>query len=92
MQLKQADWHAAFGRALVRLRKQRGVSQEGMARAVGLARHHASDLELGKTTPRLDTLLVLAQFLNLTFGEFAQEIEKEYGRMKRGAKKRPLGQ
>jgi len=55
--------------------KGKGFSQEGFAEVCGLHRTEMGLLELGKTIPRLDTLLLIAQHLGLPIFELLQGIE-----------------
>lgn len=68
----------AFGRTLRRVRRERDLSQEALAAATGLGPKHISELERGKTDPRLTTLLQLAHGLDLRvedlFETFAREL------------------
>ena len=46
-------------------RRDRGWSQSATAAAVGLTQKHLSDIETGKVSPRVDTLLNVARALDL---------------------------
>src|SRR5690606_19720430 len=67
----------AFGRALRRLRTERGISQEQLAGASGLDRTFISLLERGLRQPSLTTLISLATTLEITLVKLAAEIETE---------------
>jgi DNA-binding XRE family transcriptional regulator len=55
----------AFGRNLRAARKKAGIGQHGLARAAGLHRTTMGFLENGERTPRIDTLLLLADALDI---------------------------
>jgi transcriptional regulator with XRE-family HTH domain len=57
-------------------RERRGVSQEDFAENCGLHRTAIVLLERGKSIPRLDTLLLVAQSLGLTVSELMRGIER----------------
>jgi transcriptional regulator with XRE-family HTH domain len=59
------DLPAQFGRNLRELRDSTGLSQEGLASLAELDRTAISLLERGLRTPRLDTIVALAQALEL---------------------------
>lgn len=52
--------HAAFGQALRERRLEVGLSQEGLADAVGLDRTYVSGIERGERNPSLTNILKLA--------------------------------
>jgi transcriptional regulator with XRE-family HTH domain len=54
-----------FGRNLCLLRGRKGLSQERLAARAGLGRDTIYKIECGKRSPRLDTLLVLADTLGV---------------------------
>jgi transcriptional regulator with XRE-family HTH domain len=58
-----------FGERLLRARRQRGFSQEQLARNAYIHRTAIGLLERGLRTPRLDTVVSLAEALSLTPGE-----------------------
>jgi predicted ATPase/DNA-binding XRE family transcriptional regulator len=63
----------AFGATLRRFREQAGVSQELLAERAGLSLRGISDLERGaRTTPRLETVRMLADGLQLGEGGRAE--------------------
>lgn len=54
-----------FGRNLCLARRRRGISQEKLAERTGLCRDTIYKIEMGLRSPRLDTLLTLADALRL---------------------------
>lgn len=66
-----------LARALRRLRKTCGVSQETLADESGYHRTYISQLERGLKSPSLRTLSSLARVFGLTASQLVAEIEKE---------------
>lgn len=54
-----------FGRNLCLARRRRGLSQERLAERTGLCRDTIYKIEMGLRSPRLDTLLTLADVLQV---------------------------
>lgn len=57
--------HATFGEALRELRKERGISQEGLALISGLNRGYYGGIERGERNVALANICKLAAALNL---------------------------
>ena len=58
------------------LREQKGISQEELAHRAGLSRTGMGFVETGKRWPRLDTLMKVAQGLNVTVDELLKGLHK----------------
>lgn len=58
-----------FGRNLCLARRRRGLSQEKLAERTGLCRDTIFKIEMGQRSPRLDTLLTLADALRVDAAE-----------------------
>jgi transcriptional regulator with XRE-family HTH domain len=58
-----------FGRNLCLARQRSGLSQEKLAECTGLCRDTIYKIEMGQRSPRLDTLLVLADVLSIDVAE-----------------------
>jgi transcriptional regulator with XRE-family HTH domain len=58
------------------LRKQKAISQEELAHRAGLSRTGMGFVETGKRWPRLDTLMKVAQGLNVTVDELLKGLHK----------------
>ncbi|ARL04297.1 MULTISPECIES: helix-turn-helix domain-containing protein [Burkholderia] len=69
----------AFGRALRSLRKARKTTQRDLAVFARLDRSYISTLELGESSPTLDTMLALCRALDITLTDLAAAIEHELG-------------
>jgi transcriptional regulator with XRE-family HTH domain len=67
----------AFGRALRRLRKERGLTQEELGFEADLRRTFVSVLELGQQQPTLTTIVKLARVFGMKPSEFLREVESE---------------
>ncbi|WP_326430370.1 helix-turn-helix transcriptional regulator (plasmid) [Stutzerimonas frequens] len=61
----------AFGRSVRALRLQQGKTQEMLGLEAGLDRTYISKLELGQSSPTLDSIFMLCDALHCTFTELA---------------------
>ncbi len=68
----------AFGRALRRLRQERGLTQEQLGFEADLRRTFVSVLELGQQQPTLTTIIKLARVFNLQLSELLREAERDF--------------
>jgi transcriptional regulator with XRE-family HTH domain len=68
----------AFGRALRRLRKLRGMTQEKFGFEAELRRTFISLLELGQQQPTLATIIKIAKVLDMQPSELIKEAEKDF--------------
>ncbi len=73
-----------FGTNLRRIRKQSGLSQEDLGARAGLHRTAIGLLERGARTPRIDTLIKLAQALPAEIEDLLDGITWEPGEASRG--------
>lgn len=71
------DVSVAFGRVLLRLRQERGLSQEALAGEAGLQRKYISLLEKAEYQPKITTVFKLAEALGLKPSDFVALIEQE---------------
>lgn len=55
-----------FSKRLKKLRKNKGLKQQELAEILGIKRNTYSDWENGKTEPRFDNLVKLADFFNVS--------------------------
>lgn len=69
------DHQKVFGKTLRTLRTQRHLTQEELAFESGLDRTYISLLELGHSSPTLDTLYALSGALGISLVDFALQIE-----------------
>jgi transcriptional regulator with XRE-family HTH domain len=67
----------AFGRALRSLRKERGLSQEGLALEADLQRNYVSLIERGINQPTVTTIFKLATALRVRPSEIVAMVETE---------------
>ncbi|MGH2976014.1 MAG: helix-turn-helix domain-containing protein [Solirubrobacterales bacterium] len=63
--MRDAQLAAAFGELLSAARREAGMTQEALAHRSGLDRTAISQLELGKASPRLETIVRIAGALDL---------------------------
>ena len=66
----------ALANRIKELRDRKGISQEELAHRAGLSRTGMGFLETGKRWPRLDTLMKVAQGLNITLDELLKGLHK----------------
>ena len=66
----------ALATRIKKLRLERGISQEELAHRSGLSRTGMGLLETGKRWPRLDTLMSVADGLNITVDELLKGLHK----------------
>ena len=80
---RSAD-HAALGRAIEELRREAGLTQEGLAARVGTEFNRIGEIERGTIDSRFSTLLRLARGLDVELKEigarFEQILRKKNGR------------
>ncbi|MCL2661222.1 MAG: helix-turn-helix domain-containing protein, partial [Acidobacteriaceae bacterium] len=65
-------WYIALGQRLAKIRKQRGLSQEELARRVGAIQVVISDYENGKTRLYAETAVRFAKALDVPVQELLQ--------------------
>lgn len=78
-----------FGRALLTLRQERGLTQENLAREAGVHRNYASSAERGLRNVALINIDRFARALDVTPGELldlAQELAPKQQRSGRGGR------
>jgi transcriptional regulator with XRE-family HTH domain len=66
----------ALGHRMRKLREKKGISQEDFADACGLHRTAVGLLERGKSVPKLDTLIIVSQGLDVTVSKLLQGVEQ----------------
>jgi transcriptional regulator with XRE-family HTH domain len=66
----------ALANRIKELREQKGISQEELAHRAGLSRTGMGFLETGKRWPRLDTLMKVADGLNIPLNELLKGLHK----------------
>lgn len=64
------------GKAIIKLRKERGMSQETFAFESGIDRRYMSDIENGKRNISLDILERIADKLNIRLSDFFLQVEE----------------
>lgn len=62
-----------FGKVLVNARKERGVTQYALAKRVKRNTRHIAQIEQGKSEPRLSTIVLLADALEMDVCELVRE-------------------
>ena len=67
-----------LGRTIVRLRKEKGYSQEAFANEAGIDRRYMSDIENGKRNISIDILERVCNKLGIKISELFIEVEKAW--------------
>ena len=79
-----------LGQRIQELRKQNGLSQEGLGEALGVSRQAVSKWEGDNGIPELDTLIAMSRLFGITIGDLlgveeavpaAEPAEDESGRL-----------
>lgn len=65
-----------LGLAIIKLRKEKGLSQEKFALEADVDRRYMSDLENGKRNPSLEIIEKIANRLEMPISELFSEVEK----------------
>ena len=65
-----------LGKTIIRLRKEKGYSQEAFANEAGIDRRYMSDIENGKRNLSIDILDRVCNKLGIKISEFFIEVEK----------------
>lgn len=68
----------AFGRALRRLRMERGMTQEQVGFEADLRRTFISVLELGQQQPTLTTIIKISKVFGISPSELLKEAERDF--------------
>ena len=58
--------HKRFGERVKRLRREKGLSQEGLADAIGVDRSYMGFIERGERNPTLDKMNKISKALNVS--------------------------
>lgn len=72
---RSAD-HAALGQAIEELRREAGLTQEGLAERVGTEFNRIGELERGAIDSRFSTLLRVARGLEVELDEIGSRFER----------------
>ena len=62
-----------FGKKIRSLRKREGMNSEEFAEECKIGKATIERIEQGKFLPRIDTCLMIANFLNITLSELFQD-------------------
>jgi transcriptional regulator with XRE-family HTH domain len=71
----EAQLVKTFGAAVRQLRKDRGLSQEGLAASAGIDRAYMGGLERGRRNPSLTTVARVARGLGMPMSELIKAVE-----------------
>jgi XRE family transcriptional regulator, regulator of sulfur utilization len=75
--LGMPDAAGSLGRAIRRLRTERGISQEGLAAISGIDRTFMGEIERGEANPSFDVLQRIASGLSVQLSELMRQYESE---------------
>lgn len=67
LHVRRMDMRALVGRNFLRLRKQKGLTQEGVAALSGYTQQYVSELERGLSNPTIITIYELAQAIGVNY-------------------------
>lgn len=69
------NYQVNIGKAIIKLRNAKGISQERMALEAKIDRRYMSDIENGKRNISLDILCKIADFFDLSLSDFLSRVE-----------------
>jgi len=73
-----------LGRRIAELRREKGLTQEALAEAMGVSRNHVADIELGVRNTGVWSLLLVCRALTLPpaapFEDFSASVLRRLGR------------
>jgi transcriptional regulator with XRE-family HTH domain len=69
------NYQVNIGKAIIKLRNAKGISQEKMALEAKIDRRYMSDIENGKRNISLDILCKIADFFDLSLSDFLSRVE-----------------
>lgn len=75
-----ADIRVAFGKAVRRLRTDRGLSQEDFAHKARIDRSYMGKIERGEVNISIDNMHKVAKGIGLTIGQLMLEVDTETNR------------
>src|SRR5260370_29222977 len=84
--MENAEFKRALGQLIVKLRKDRNISQEKLALDAEVDRTRLGEIERGDANPTIDTLIKLATLLGQTLGSLIEEAEE----MSSGVIRKPI--
>ena len=62
-----------LGRRIAELRREKGLTQEALAEAMGVSRNHVADIELGTRNTGVWSLLLICKALAVTPAELFED-------------------
>jgi len=73
--VENAEFKQALGQLIVELRRERGLSQEQLALTAEVDRTRMSQIERGEANVSIDTLIKIADALDLTLASLFVQVE-----------------
>jgi len=65
-----------LGRRIAELRREKGLTQEALAEAMGVSRNHIADIELGARNTGIWSLLLIARALGLDAAVLLEDFDR----------------
>lgn len=82
--MKREEALKTLGRRIAQLRREKGLTQEALAEAMGVSRNHIADIELGVRHTGVWSLLLICKALGLPpealFEDFTPSVLRRLGR------------
>jgi transcriptional regulator with XRE-family HTH domain len=82
--MKRDEALRTLGRRIAELRREKGLTQEALAEAMGVSRNHVADIELGTRNTGVWSLLLICRALALSpallFEDFSASALRRIGR------------
>lgn len=66
-----------FNEKIQKLRKEKGISQEGLAEIIGVSRQSVAKWEMGRSYPEVDKLIELSNIFRISIDKLLKGIEDE---------------
>jgi transcriptional regulator with XRE-family HTH domain len=71
--MTRADALQTLGRRIAALRREKGLTQEALAEAMGVSRNHVADIELGARNTGVWSLLLVCKALAIAPGALFED-------------------
>jgi transcriptional regulator with XRE-family HTH domain len=65
-----------LGRRIAELRREKGLTQEALAEAMGVSRNHIADIELGARNTGIWSLLLIARALSIDAADLLEDFDR----------------
>lgn len=75
--MKKMDKQAILGLRIMQRRKQLGINQNELAKSIGLSEHQISNIETGRSYPRMKSFIKICEILEVNADYFISGTMKE---------------